>query len=188
MRRLVSAALAAALFAIPLRATTTIPTDLVDVVSSATLIVRGRIADTRSFAEIANGPVMTAVTLTVDEVLKGSADRSVTFRVHGGEIGRYRYTVIGSPTFEVGEEAFVFLKRSPDGPLWPVGMSAGVYRVNPAVNAVNAPVVAGLTATAGAQVQRGDARRKPMASSEFGSLVRMLMNTSTASTTARRRK
>src|SRR3954463_112433 len=105
MRRLVSALSAAILFAVPLRATTTIPTDLGDVVALSTMIVRGRVADTRSFTDIANGPVMTAVTVTVDDVLKGAAERSVTFRVYGGEIGRYRYTVIGSPTFTVGDEA-----------------------------------------------------------------------------------
>lgn len=185
MRRLITACAAAALAVVPLRATSTIPTDLADVISTATLIVRGRVVDTRSFSEIANGPVMTAVTITTDEVLKGTAERSVTFRVHGGEIGRYRYTMIGSPTFVVGEQAYFFLKRSSAGSLWPVGMSAGVYRVN---GTVNAPIVAGVTATVGATVQRGDVRRKPMAPGEFASLVRLLMNSTGASPAVRGRK
>lgn len=185
MRRFVAACAAAALAVIPLYATTTIPTDLVDAVSSATLIVRGRVVDTRSFTEIANGPVMTAVTITADAVLKGAAESTVTFRVHGGEIGRYRYRVIGSPVFAVGDQAYFFLKRTSAGSLWPVGMSAGVYRVNGAT--VNAPVVAGVTATAGANVQRGDVRRKPMASAEFASLVRVVMNAGSAKTTRSRR-
>ena len=185
MRRLITACAVAALAVVSLRATTTIPTDLPDVVSSATLIVRGRVVDTRSFAEISNGPVMTAVTVTTDEVLKGTAGASVTFRVHGGEIGRYRYTVIGSPTFTVGEQAYFFLKRTSAGALWPVGMSAGVYRVN---GMVNAPIIAGVTATAGANVQRGDVRRKPMAPREFTSLVRMLMNSPAAASSTRGRK
>lgn len=185
MRRLVIACAALALAIVPLRASSTIPTDLADVVSIATLIVRGHVVDTRSFTEIANGPVMTAVTIATDDVLKGSAEASVTFRVHGGDIGRYRYTVIGSPTFAVGDEAFFFLKRSSSGALWTVGMSAGVYRVT---GGVNAPVIAGVTATPGAAVQRGDARRKPMASGEFRSLVRMLMNTAGAPSRTRGRK
>lgn len=185
MRRLITAGTIAALAVAPLFATSTIPTDLADVVSSATLIVRGRVVDTRSFADTANGPVMTAVTVAVDDVLKGSADASVTFRVHGGEIGRYRYTVIGSPTFAIGDQAYFFLKRSAAGSLWPVGMSAGVYRVT---STVNAPIVAGVTATAGASVQRGDVRRKPMAPGEFTSLVRMLMNTSGTAAVRRSRK
>ncbi len=199
MTRLVAACAFAALLVIPLRATITIPTDLPDVVSSATLIVRGRVVDTRSFAEIANGPVMTAVTITADEVLKGSAGTSLTFRVHGGEIGRYRYTVIGSPAFAVGEQAYFFLKRSAAGALWPVGMSAGVYRVKmqapsgamqapSGAGTVNAPVVSGVTATTGANVQRGDVRRKPMAPGEFSSLVRMLMNSRTTASIARGRR
>lgn len=179
------ACVAAALAAIPLNATSTIPTDLVDVVASATLIVRGHVVDTRSFAEMANGPVMTAVTITTDEVLKGSAGASVTFRVHGGELGRYRYVVIGSPTFAVGDDAYFFLKRTSTGAWWPVGMSAGVYRV---AGGVQAPVVAGVTATAGATVQRGDVRRKPMASGEFASLVRMLMTSAGTTAATRGRK
>lgn len=185
MRRLIAACALAALATVPLPATSTIPTDLADVVSSATLIVRGRVVDTRSFTDVANGPVMTAVTAAVDDVLKGTADASVTFRVHGGEIGRYRYSVIGSPTFAVGDQAYFFLKRAPAGSLWPVGMSAGVYRVT---TSVNVPIVAGMTATVGATVQRGDVRRKPMAPGEFASLVRMLMNTSAAANVQRSRK
>lgn len=186
MRRFITACVAAALAAIALGATTTIPTDLVDVVSNATLIVRGRVVDTRAFTDVANGPVMTAVTITADEVLKGTAGTSVTFRVHGGEIGRYRYTVVGSPTFSAGDEAYFFLKRTSAGTLWTVGMGAGVYRVSGAL--INAPIVAGVTATAGANIQRGDVRRKPMAPREFASLVRMVMNTAIAPAATRGRK
>lgn len=185
MRRFISACAIAALAIVSLRATSTIPTDLADVVTSATLIVRGRVVDTRSFADIANGPVMTAVTVAVDDVLKGTADASVTFRVHGGEMGRYRYTVIGSPTFAVGDQAYFFLRRAASGSLWPVAMSAGIYRIT---NTVNAPVVAGLTATVGATVTRGDVRRKPMAPSEFASLVRMLINVPGTAAPQRSRK
>lgn len=189
MRRFITACVAVALAAIPLGATTTIPTDLVDVVSNATLIVRGRVVDTRAFTDVANGPVMTAVTITADEVLKGTADTSVTFRVHGGEIGRYRYTVVGSPTFIVGDEAYFFLKRTSAGALWTVGMGAGVYRVSGAqIKLINAPIVSGVTATAGANIQRGDVRRKPMTPREFASLVRMVMNTASAPAATRGRK
>lgn len=172
MKRWILICVAASLAVMPVRATSAIPTDLTDVTAAAAVIARGRVVDTRSFAEIANGPVMTAVTIAVSAVLKGSADRAVTFRVHGGEIGRYRYTVIDAPTFRVGDEAYFFLKRTSAGALWPVGMSAGVYRVN---GAVRAPLVAGVTATAGATVQRGDVRRKSMAPGEFEGLVRMLV-------------
>ena len=180
MKRAVIAGLAAALLvSSSLQATVTIPTDLSDVVSLSTLIVRGRVVDTRAFADIANGPVATAVTVTVFEVLKGTADAAVTFRVHGGELGRYRHVMIGAPTFRVGDDAYLFLKRAPDGVLWTVGMGAGVYKISPSAAAgplvVNPPVVAGVTATAGAQVVRGDARRKPMGVSDFAGVVRLLM-------------
>jgi len=171
----------AALLAATLHATLSIPTDLPDVVASATLIVRGRVVDTRAFTEIANGPVVTAVTVNVTETLKGSADRVATFRVHGGALGRYRQVVIGSPTFAAGDDAFLFLKRAPDGVLWPVGMGAGVYKISAASGplVVNAPVVAGVTATVGAQIARGDTRRKPMGIGDFSGVVKLLMASST---------
>ncbi len=176
-RWVVACGLAAMTWTAPVRATVTIPTDLSDVVAAATLIVRGRVVDTRAFTDIANGPVMTAVTVSVSETLKGQADRVVTFRVHGGELGRYRQITIGAPTFRVGDDAYVFLKRAADGALWVVGMGAGVYRVSGAAEApvVNAPVVAGVTATAGAKIERGDRRRKPMAVREFSGVVKLLM-------------
>ena len=185
MRRFITACVAATLAVIPLQATSTIPTDLPDVVSIATVIVRGRVVDTRAFAEVENGPVMTAVTIATSEVLKGSAGASLTFRVHGGEIGRYRYAVVGSPTFVVGDEAYFFLKRTSVGALWPVGMSAGVYRVS---GTVRAPMVAGVTATAGAAVRRGDIRRKPMGAGEFESLVKLLMTATGTSSPMRGRR
>jgi len=162
----------------PIGATLSIPTDLPDVVSSATVIVRGRVTDTRAFTDIANGPVMTAVTVAVSDVVKGTADRSVTFRVHGGELGRYRQVAIGAPTFQAGDDAFLFLRRASDGALWPVGMSAGVYKISSGTGSqavVSPPVVAGVTATLGAQIVRGDARRKPMAVGDFAGVVKMLM-------------
>jgi hypothetical protein len=180
MKRAVILICAAALvLSTSLQATVTIPTDLTDVVSLSTLIVRGRVVDTRAFTDVANGPVVTAVTVSVSEVLKGTADAAVTFRVHGGDLGRYRQVMIGAPTFRVGDDAYLFLKRASDGGLWTVGMGAGVYKITPAALTgplmVNPPVVAGVTATAGAQVVRGDARRKPMAVGDFASIVKLLM-------------
>ncbi len=176
-RSVVLGCAAVMLLAAPIAATVMIPTDLPDVTASATLIVRGRVIDTRAFTDIANGPVMTAVTIAVTESLKGTADRTVTFRAHGGELGRYRQVLVGAPTFAIGDEAYFFLKRAAAGDLWTVGLGAGVYKVSTASGAqvVNPPVVAGVTATVGAPVARGDSRRKPMAVSDFAGIVRLLM-------------
>lgn len=182
LRTALACMLAAGLSAAVLHATLTIPTDLPDVTTLATVIVRGRVIDTRAFTEVANGPVTTAVTLSVSEVLKGSADRTITFRAHGGELGRYRQVIVGAPTFAVGDDAYLFLKRASDGALWTVGLGAGVYKVSTASGAamVNPPLVAGVNATAGAQVARGDARRKPMSTSDFGGIVKLLLASKTS--------
>lgn len=181
---LVALTVAMTMCAVAVQATVMIPTDLPDVTSSASLIVRGRVIDIRAFADVANGPVTTAVTLGVSELLKGSADRTVTFLVHGGELGRYRQIIIGSPTFAAGDDAYVFLRRAADGALWVTGMNAGVYKVTSTGGAemVNPPVVAGLTATTGAAVTRGDARRKPMRVSDFAGVVKLLMVAGTGRT------
>lgn len=177
LRRVAAAFTAILALTAALQATVTIPTDLPDVVSSATLIVRGRVVDARAFTDVANGPVMTAVTVTVTETLKGTTDRAITFRVHGGELGRYRHVMVGSPTFAVGDDAYVFLKRAPDGALWPVGMGAGVYKVSALSGSamVSPPVVAGLTATTGARIARGDSRRKPIGVGDFSGIVKLLL-------------
>jgi hypothetical protein len=169
----------------PLMATTIAPTDLTEAVAASQLIVRGRVVDTRSFVNEADGAAYTAVTAAVSATLKGEAESHVTFLVHGGIIGRYQYKTIGAPEFHRGDEAYMFL-RAARGQWWPVGMSAGVYRVSPATGSpsglVHAPIVSGVTATADAQLQRGDARRKPMAPAEFESLVRLVMRARAAAT------
>ena len=116
------------------------------------------------------GPVLTAVTMAVGETLKGEAGASVTFRVHGGVIGRYESRVIGAPVFAVDDDAYVFLSRARDGAWWPVGMSAGVYKVQR--GAVAPPVVAGVTTATSGPVARGDVRRRVLTPSEFAGVVR----------------
>jgi hypothetical protein len=175
-----------------LSATLSVPTDLADAIRGASLIVRGRVTATRAFADVANGPVTTAVTVAVSDVIKGAVAGTrgepafVTFRVPGGELGRYRHVTVGAPTFATNDEAFLFLKRAPDGSMWPVGLSAGVYFVRtgafPGSREVNPPLVMGYTASVG-QVVRGDVRRKPMPAQEFASLVRLVFASQSAAGT-----
>lgn len=171
---------AAWLWAASVGATVSVPTDLSDAAQSATVIVRGRVSDVRAFVNASGGPVFTAVTLVVSESLKGPSAAFVTFTVHGGTIGRYESRVIGAPVLAAGEDVFVFLRRASDGGLWPVGMSAGVYKVQG--GAVAAPVVAGVTAPLEGPVLRGDVRRRAVPASDFAGLVRLVLADKTGRT------
>jgi hypothetical protein len=110
-------------------ATVLVPVDLGELVSSARTIVHGRVLSTSAqWVEDRRG-IETVVTLSVENALKGGAVETATFRVPGGEMGRYRSIIPGAPVFAAGDEVIVFLGG--DGPSLPhlVGFSQGVYRV-----------------------------------------------------------
>ncbi len=73
--------------------------------------------------------VETLVTLEVESYLKGSLGDSVTFRVPGGRLGRFRSVVVGAPEFVPDQRVIVFLgHRGPSVP-YVLGFSQGVYRL-----------------------------------------------------------
>jgi hypothetical protein len=164
--------------AIPISAHTVIPTEFRQVVADAAFILRGRVTDLRVVTVPRRG-TESIVTVAVDSVLKGASTNFVSFHIPGGESGGVRTVVAGAPSFKLGEEAVFFLKRRTDDNGWqPVGLSMGVYRVRTdsrsGLRTINPPAVAGQTTSAG-PIVRGDEQRKPMAVSEFESLVRLVM-------------
>jgi len=177
MRRLLLVTVAAVALVMPVRATVVIPTEFREVVASATTIVRGHVTDVRAVLAQPN-LIETIGTVAVDAVLKGSASQFVYVRVQGGEIGRERQIAVGAPQLTVGEHAVFFLRRLSDNTMRPIGLTMGVYPINAESGTgravVNPPLVAGQTASVGTVV-RGDTRRKPMAVTEFESLVRLVM-------------
>lgn len=162
------------------RANTFLSAEFREVVTASSVVVRGRVTDVRA-ARSSAGDVESVVTIAVDAVLKGTADRFVSMRVPGGVIGRYRTVMTGAPTMRVGEQAVFFLKRGPGDGWWPVGLSQGIYRVTQAsarvAPAVRPPVVAGVSTNTSGPVVRGDARRRSMPLPEFESLVRLVVAT-----------
>ncbi len=97
----VSLCVGLALGAAPLVASETTPLEFRAVVGEAALIVRGHVTDVRA-VEVPDRGVETIATLAVDAVLKGETDGFVSFRLPGGQIGRYRTVMAGAPTV-VGE-------------------------------------------------------------------------------------
>ncbi len=154
-----------------------VPTEFREVVADASLIVRGTVTDVRSVAVAGRG-VESVTTVAVEDLLKGEADRFVSIRVPGGQIGTRRFVMVGAPSFVPGQHAVFFLRRDAEGAWRPIGLSMGVYRVradratgNPVVTP---PVVGGWTASVNGRVVRGDSRRQTMALQEFESMVKLI--------------
>ncbi len=78
----------------------------------------------------ARGRIVTDVTFSVEEIMKGNAGGStITMARLGGVIGDVGMRVEGEPRFTLGERYVLFLYRTGDGTLRPVGMSQGVMPV-----------------------------------------------------------
>ena len=175
-RPLLVTACALALLAAPLAANIVVPTEFREIVADASVIVRGRITDVRAVV-VPGAGIDSVATVAVESVMKGEAPDFVNVRVPGGEVGRTRFVVIGSPTFKAEQRAVFFLKRGADNGLRPVGLTMGIFRVQVDRQTgralVEAPLVVGRTASTG-PVVRGDARRRPLPVSEFEALVRVV--------------
>ena len=175
------AALAVAACAAPARATVLVPADVAELSRSATAIVRGTILLVR--CEWADGRrrVETIVTVSVEQTLKGGFGRTVSFKVPGGDMGRYRSVMIGAPTFREGEEVFLFLGgEAPELPHL-LGLGQGVYRVQRDTRTGEARVVTPAwfaDAERAVPVRRGTAAARGVSIDEFASQVRGAMTRS----------
>jgi hypothetical protein len=178
MRSVVAVAFAL-LVVLPLQAHVTVPTEFREVVADASLIVRGRVTDVRSVA-LPGGGVDSVATVAVENTLKGLAlDGFVYVRVPGGDLGRYKFVMVGAPTFKAGQRAVFFLKPgTTDSAYRPIGLTLGVFRVQAEPGTgrpvVEPPVVPGRTTGLLTSTVRGDVRRRWMPVQEFESLVRLI--------------
>ena len=176
-----SAALAVALLvlaAAQLRATVFIPVELGELVLAARAVAHGRIVDLRPQVSADHRHVDTLVTLDVATYLKGNLGPSVTFRVPGGQIGRYRTVVIDAPHFTLGEEVvLLFGSRGPSIP-YVLGMNQGVFRVVSDLVTAERRVLRAPLLGEGADwtpVVRGDPSHEPLLLTDFASRVRRIV-------------
>jgi hypothetical protein len=164
------------LAAVPASATVYLPADFTEMVTTSSFIVHGRVVDVRSEPTNDRRSIATFVTLDVAEPLKGQPGGSVTFRVPGGTVGRYRRVIVGAPEFDRGDEVVVFLtSRGPSIP-YPFGLSQGVYRVSrTSGRAVVTPPLITSTGAGPERIVRGDPARRPRALEEFTREVRTVL-------------
>jgi hypothetical protein len=177
MRRLLLVAL---LLVLPLRAgaTVLIPIEFRELVSISSTVVHGRVVDVRGQWVDGRRAIETFVTVEADEYYKGGGAGTVTVRVPGGQIGRFRTIVVGAPEFQQGDEVVLFLRSYADR-VAIVGLSQGAYRVvadRSGRRIVTSPVLMGTDATGTATaVVRGDVTRRALAVDAFRDLVKRVL-------------
>ncbi len=178
MRRLLGSAIFIGLSA-ALHATVIVPIEFRELVAAAPVIVHGQVVDVRAGWVDGRRSVETFVTVTAADYLKGNLGESLTFRVPGGQMGRYRTVFVGAPEFKEGDEVVLFLKHAGPSYLYIVGLSQGAFRVVPDARTgrrmVTTPIVMGKGGDEPVPVVRGDLTRKPLAIDAFRDAVRQVM-------------
>jgi hypothetical protein len=161
-----------------LRATVLVPADFHEIVAGSQIIVHGRVTEVRPEWSDDRRRIDSVVTVAAGSYLKGGPGDVVTFRVPGGQIGRYRNVVIGAPQFHPGDEAVLFLAGRGPSAAHVFGLSQGVFRVRvdarTGSRVVIAPVLLARTA-APETVVRGASGRRPLPLDAFAATVRAAM-------------
>jgi hypothetical protein len=153
-------------------ATVLVPADFAEMVSGSQLVVYGRVVDVRSQMVGDRRTIESVVTVSVAQAIKGDPGATVSVRVPGGVVGRYRRVMVGAPSFRPGEEVVLFLSGRPPAIPMPFGLSQGVYRVSRAADGRG--LVAPPTLVEG-RVVRGDPARTPMDVNAFVAQVKAAM-------------
>ena len=159
----------------PLAATVLLPADFNDIVTGSQIIVHGRVVDVRAEWTDDRRQIESYVTVAPSSFYRGSPAASVTFRVPGGQVGRYKQVTVGSPQFVPGEEAIVFLRAN--GPAVPqvFGLSQGVFRVRVDQRTGRRTVILPILMARGAsaeRVTRGARIRQPLPIDAFAAQLR----------------
>lgn len=150
-------------------ATVVIPASFAEMVDASELVVHGRVRTVRGQSTDGRRSIESLVTVDVTSTIKGEPAATVTFRVPGGEVGRYRVVMVGAPVFEEGDEVVVFLDGRPPAMPMPFGLHQGVYRVS---RQDGTPRVGPLVPADAGRVVRGDPARRPMPLNEFAAAIR----------------
>jgi hypothetical protein len=126
--RIVISLLSALLFLPALRATTLARLSLDQLAAGSDAVARVRFVRAESRWE--NGSIWTLTTFDVVETLKGQLPGQIEVRLPGGRVGHLTSTVAGTPKFHPGNEAVVFLQRSPTGGFTVAGWVEGSFRIS----------------------------------------------------------
>lgn len=158
----------------PLAATVILPADFRDLVTGSQIIVYGRVTDVRAEWTAGRRQIESVVQVEVGSYLKGGSGEQVTFRVEGGQIGRYKSVTIGAPAFAPGDEAFFFLTSRGPSVARIFGLGQGVFRVRvePSGQRVVVPPALLTQGTAPVRLRRGAPERRSVPLETFAVQVR----------------
>lgn len=161
-----------------LRATVLIPSDFREIVSGSQIIVHGRVGDIRAEWIEGRRRIESVITLQPSAFYRGTPAPAVTFRVPGGQIGRYKSVTVGAPEFRPGEEVVLFLKAQ--GPSVPqvFGLNQGVFRVSVDRRTGGRLVMQPIVTAKGAApepVVRGAGARRPLPLDQFAAQIEAVL-------------
>lgn len=166
------------LFAPSLSATVILPAEFREIVTGSQIIVYGRISDVHAEWTDGRRRIESVVTVQPSDFYRGTPSPTVTFRVPGGQIGRYKSVTVGAPEFRSGDEVVLFLKSQ--GPAVPqiFGLNQGVFRVRVDARTGRRLVTLPIVTARGAQpepVVRGARDRRPLPLEQFATQVRTML-------------
>lgn len=117
-------------------ATTIVRLSLEQMTQISTEVVLGVCSSVESHWTAEHKQILTYVTLSSAQALKGTTRDEVTFAMLGGRVGEDIMQVVGSPRFEVGDRVVVHLThmvgpRTPErnADLWLLGLGQGKWSV-----------------------------------------------------------
>jgi hypothetical protein len=127
---LLPALLAATVLASAAQASLSIYMSPEDLARRSDVIVEATVVSSHSGYDPVTGKLATYVTLDVEMVHRGPSDcERLIIREAGGSYGELVHELDAVPTYEPGEEVFLFLERSGDGSLRTTGMFFGKFRL-----------------------------------------------------------
>src|SRR6202051_4339785 len=110
------------------RATTLVRLSLDQLAAGSDAVARVNFSSAETRWE--NGTIWTITTVKVVETMKGNLPGEISVRLPGGRVGHLTATVEGTPRFHPGDDAIVFLKRSPAGGFTVAGWVEGTFRIS----------------------------------------------------------
>lgn len=129
LRRFFTIALFLAVAAGSARATEVAERSLRQLAADAPTIVHGTVVGSHSHWTENHSLIVTDVRVHVEDVLKGDPVSEVVVTQPGGAVGAIRVEADGAAAFRVGDEAILFLDRSPRGVTHVVGLMQGRFDV-----------------------------------------------------------
>jgi hypothetical protein len=123
--------LCAALAATNVRATTVIPPTFDELVTEAELIFQGTVTEVHSqwIGEGAEHRIVTFVTFTIEDALKGAPGNNYTIRMLGGTVDGETMEVSDSPKFKMGDRDILFVEHNGSQFMPLVGIMHGRFHV-----------------------------------------------------------